>query len=59
MIECSQRDTVQPMCPHCSTELRTVWYQQLAGVMGKRFVYFCGTCRKVLGISHRKGFWMG
>jgi hypothetical protein len=27
--------------------------------MGKRFVYFCGTCRKVLGISHRKGFWMG
>jgi hypothetical protein len=36
-----------------------VWFQQLAGVMGKRFVYFCGTCRKVLGVSHRKGFWMG
>jgi hypothetical protein len=28
-------------------------------LMGKRFLYFCGGCRKVLGISHRKGFWMG
>ena len=59
MIECAKRDDISPMCPHCSSQLRTVWFQQLAGVMGKRFVYFCGTCRKVLGISHRKGFWMG
>jgi hypothetical protein len=47
------------MCPHCSSQLRTVWYQQLGGIMGKRFLYFCGACRKVIGISHRKGFWMG
>ena len=46
MIECSKRDDLRPMCPHCSTELRTVWYQQLAGVMGRRFIYFCGTCRR-------------
>jgi hypothetical protein len=59
MIECTKRDDISPMCPHCSSQLRTVWFQQLAGVMGKRFVYFCGTCRKVLGVSHRKGFWMG
>ena len=59
MIECSKRDDLRPMCPHFSSELRTVWFQQLGGLMGKRFVYFCGTCRKVLGISHRKGFWMG
>ena len=59
MIECAKRDDISPMCPHCSAQLRTVWFQQLGGIMGKRFLYFCGTCRKVLGISHRKGFWMG
>ena len=30
-----------------------------AGRIGKRYVYFCSSCRSVLGISHRKGFWMG
>jgi hypothetical protein len=59
MIEIQKRDDVQPLCPHCSTALRAVWFQQLAGVFGKRFLYFCGTCHKVLGVSHRKGFWMG
>lgn len=59
MIECTKRDDVRPMCPHCSTQLRSVLFQQLGGLMGKRFVYFCGGCHKVLGISHRKGFWMG
>ncbi|MCL7990047.1 MAG: hypothetical protein M8840_02820 [marine benthic group bacterium] len=58
-IECTRRDDARPICPHCSTELRSVLYQQLEGKMGKRFLYFCGSCRKVLGISHRKGFWMG
>ena len=59
MIECTKREDAQPICPHCSSQLRDVFYQQLGGVMGKRYVYFCGGCRKVLGISHRKGFWMG
>jgi len=59
MIECTKRENARPICPHCSTELRDVFFQQLGGLMGKRFLYFCGGCRKVLGISHRKGFWMG
>jgi hypothetical protein len=33
--------------------------QEISGVFGKRYVYFCPKCRKVLGVSHRKGFWMG
>lgn len=53
------REDIQPICPHCSTELRTLWTQLLRGVLGKRYVYFCPNCRKVLGVSHRKGFWMG
>ncbi len=59
MIECTQRDDARPICPHCSTELRSVMFQQLSGKLGRRYLYFCGGCRKVLGISHRKGFWMG
>jgi hypothetical protein len=59
MIELQQRDDIRPLCPHCSAELRTVWFQQLKGLLGRRYIYFCGACRKVLGVSHRKGFWMG
>ncbi len=44
-IECTRRDDARPICPHCSTELRSVLYQQLEGKMGKRFLYFCGSCR--------------
>ncbi len=59
MIDIEERDEVQPLCPHCERALRTVWYRQLKGVFGRRYLYFCSDCHKVLGISHRKGFWMG
>lgn len=59
MIKLEQREDMRPVCPHCTNELRSVWFRELKGRMGKRYVYFCGTCRKVLGVSHRKGFWMG
>ncbi|UCG33980.1 MAG: hypothetical protein JSU68_04950 [Phycisphaerales bacterium] len=58
-ITVEQRDDVQPVCPHCQNELRVVWQRGLSGMLGRRYVYFCPHCRKVLGISHRKGFWMG
>jgi len=59
MIEATERDDVRPMCPHCSTTLRQVFFQRLSGVLGRRYLYFCGHCHKALGVSHRKGFWMG
>lgn len=59
MIETAKREDVYPLCPHCSTEVRSVWFRLLAGTFGRRYIYFCSNCRKVLGISHRKGFWMG
>jgi len=40
-------------------ELKTVFMHTLGGILGKRYVYSCPECRKVLGVSHRKGFWMG
>lgn len=59
MIECIERNDVFPVCPHCNEVLSTVWNHTMQGMFGKRYVYSCPKCRKVLGISHRKGFWMG
>jgi len=59
MIDCIQKEDATPICPHCGEPIQQVWFRQLAGVFGKRYIYFCPRCRKVLGMSHRKGFWMG
>ena len=59
MLTLESKEDVQPVCPHCDSELRTIWMRELQGVLGRRYVYFCPQCRKVLGMSHRKGFWMG
>lgn len=58
MIRAEEYD-FQPLCPHCSQELDTVWFRRLAAQFGVRYIYACPSCRKVLGVSHRKGFWMG
>ena len=59
MLNLERKDDVDPVCPHCKAELRIVWYRELAGILGKRFLYFCPECKASLGISHRKGFFMG
>jgi len=59
MIELQPKNDVDPICPHCETALRTLWVRELRGLLGRRYVYFCAACRKVLGVSHRKGFFMG
>jgi hypothetical protein len=59
MIELERKDDVSPVCPHCSATIEKVWFRELRGILGKRYVYFCSQCRKVLGVSHRKGLWMG
>ena len=59
MIEIEERNDVMPVCPHCSQNLRQIWVRQIRSFLGRRFIYFCPKCQKVLGVSHRKGFWMG
>ncbi len=54
-----EKNDTRPLCPHCSEPLDEMWYRELKGFLGKRYVYFCSRCRKVLGVSHRKGFFMG
>ena len=59
MITMQEKPDVVPLCPHCSEPVEELWFRELKGVLGRRYVYFCPRCRKVLGVSHRKGFWMG
>jgi len=59
MINIKENNSEVPVCPHCKTEVNNMWFQELVGFLGKRYVYFCANCKSVLGISHRKGFWMG
>jgi len=59
VIELEQKPEVTPVCPHCEAKLRTIWMQEVRGILGRRYVYYCPVCRKVLGLSHRKGFFMG
>lgn len=59
MIDLENRQDVTPLCPHCERELARIWFRELKGFLGRRYVYFCSECRKCLGISHRKGFFMG
>ena len=59
MIQLKEKSDTVPLCPHCSEPLEELWFRELRGLLGRRYVYFCSKCRKVLGVSHRKGFFMG
>ena len=59
MLTLVEKNNISPICPHCSEQLNEMWFTEIQSTWGKRYVYFCNDCRKVLGVSHRKGFWMG
>jgi len=59
MIEIKENNEINPQCPHCKTEVTNLWFQELKGLLGKRYIYFCSNCKAVLGVSHRKGLLMG
>jgi len=59
MIELKEKEDQIPVCPHCGQMLNEMWYREMKSTWGKRYVYFCSMCKKVLGVSHRKGFFMG
>ena len=48
-----------PICPFCSAEINKIYMRSIKSYLGRRYLYYCSNCLKVLGISHRKGFWMG
>ncbi len=59
MIEIVDDTNEMPLCPHCERTLTRILSRRIRTTLGVRYLYFCSECRKVLGVSHRKGFWMG
>lgn len=58
-MDVNERSDLRPKCPHCECELDRLNSRKIRTQLGVRYVYFCPECLKVLGVSHRKGFWMG
>jgi uncharacterized protein with PIN domain len=60
-----EQQALVPHCPHCNGVLNMIHTRRLDIVgsrttrFGKRYLYACPSCDKLLGITHRKGFWMG
>lgn len=59
MMKLEEKQEITPICPYCQESLSEVWCRKLESTFGKRYIYFCSRCRKALGVTHRKGFWMG
>lgn len=59
MIPTEEHEEIIPLCPQCKKEILKVFFRELSTMLGKRYIYFCPHCHVVLGVSHRKGFWMG
>lgn len=58
-LEIIESDSETPICPHCDKRISRIVARRIRTTFGVRFLYFCDSCKKVLGVSHRKGFWMG
>ena len=46
-----RRDDLAPVCPFCEAELGEIYMRKPKGPFGagRGFIFFCPTCRKVLG----------
>ncbi len=59
MIPFEERDDAQLRCPYCKEDLTKVVRTRVPEMLGKVYLWSCPHCQSVLGVSHRKGFWMG
>jgi protein-arginine kinase activator protein McsA len=59
MLKINEKPKKSPICPHCEKDPGMINAERIKSTFGVRFIYFCDNCRKILGVSHRKGFFMG
>jgi len=59
MVDYRMPDDVLPRCPHCDNRFDGLMSRQLTADLGKAYAWACPHCHAVLGVTHRKGFWMG
>ena len=58
-IKIVEETSQTPICPYCESEIARLLAKKVESALGVRYLYYCDQCRKVLGVSQRKGFWMG
>ena len=51
-----ERDDLSPVCPYCEAELAEVYSRKRGTpmVQGRSLVFFCPTCRKILGFGQER-----
>lgn len=59
MIKIVEDARASPLCPHCEAPVTRLLARKVESFLGVRYLYFCEKCHKTLGVTHRKGFWMG
>ncbi|MFW6189949.1 MAG: hypothetical protein ACOC7T_05900 [Planctomycetota bacterium] len=51
-----ESDDFRPVCPHCEERLDHLLARKLsASFLSRRLLYCCPHCRKIVGVTHRKG----
>ena len=54
-----ERDDLNPICPHCERQIERLYYRQIRDLGGKRNIYFCSDCHRVLGVAQERSLWTG
>lgn len=56
------KEDILPLCPYCGTEIKALLANKIQCVEGGanlkpyyRYIYFCQSCKKSLGITHTRG----
>jgi uncharacterized protein with PIN domain len=52
-LQCTRREDVAPVCPHCGAEIAELHVRKPRGPfgLGQGYLFMCPTCRKVLGMG--------
>jgi hypothetical protein len=58
-IEAREAPGTALKCPHCDAQLDELLVVRVRASLGRRYAYGCPWCRRLLSVTHRKGFWMG
>jgi uncharacterized protein with PIN domain len=49
MITIEEQFEKHPVCPFCSTQIDKLFTSEIRSFLGRRYIYYCSKCLKVLG----------
>jgi len=51
MLKTLDKECISMTCQHCSEKISYAWVCKVDSFIGRRYVYFCSVCQKVLNVS--------